>query len=155
MTAHLKVKAGVQPRLCILRSVPFSLKPGIEVDMSRLESLGVIEPVEYSDWAVPVVPVAKKDGGIRLWGNFKLTVHQVLDVDQYLYILPKPDEWFACLTGGQRFSELDLSHAYNQLFLEENSRKFVTINTHKGLYCYTRLPSVVASAPAVFQETMD
>ena len=39
--------------------------------------------------------------------------------------------------------------------LEKNSRKFVTINTHKGLFEYTRLPFGVASAPALFQRTME
>jgi hypothetical protein len=59
------------------------------------------------------------------------------------------------LAGGQLFTTLDLSHAYNQLLLDEDSRKYVTINTHKGLYQYTRLPFGIASAPAVFQRTMD
>ena len=39
--------------------------------------------------------------------------------------------------------------------LEEESRDLVTINTHRGLYRYTRLPVVVSSAPAVFQKVMD
>ena len=39
--------------------------------------------------------------------------------------------------------------------LEKDSRKFVTINTHKGLFEYTRLPFGVASAPALFQRTME
>ena len=68
------------------------------------------------------------------------------------YPLPKPDDIFATLSGGQHFTTLDLSHAYNQLLLDEESRKFVTINTHKGLYQYTRLPFGIASA---FQRTMD
>ena len=40
MTAHLKVKACVQPRFCKPRSVPFSLKPALEADLSRLEVVG-------------------------------------------------------------------------------------------------------------------
>ena len=42
-----------------------------------------------------------------------------------------------------------------QLQLEEESRKYVIVNTHRGLFEYTRLPFGVASAPALFQKTMD
>ena len=59
------------------------------------------------------------------------------------------------LSGGQKFTKLDLSHAYQQIMLQEESQKLVTINTHKGLYRYTRWPFGVASAPAIFQQAMD
>ena len=58
-------------------------------------------------------------------------------------------------TGGQRFTKLDLTAAYQQMKLDEKSAKLVAINTHKGLYEFTRLPFGVASAPAVFQRAMD
>ena len=48
-----------------------------------------------------------------------------------------------------------MSQAYQQLLLDEESKKFTTINTHKGLYQYNRLPFGVSSAPGIFQRTME
>ena len=39
--------------------------------------------------------------------------------------------------------------------MDEDSRKYITINTRKGLYQYNRLPFGVSSAPAIFQRTME
>ena len=63
------------------------------------------------------------------------------------YPIPKLDDLYRKLVGGQTFTELDLSHAYEQMLVDENSKEFLTINTHKGLYRYNRLPYGVASAP--------
>ena len=52
------------------------------------------------------------------------------------------------LNGGEKFTILDLSEAYLQIPLEEESRNLVVINTHKGLCCFTRLPYGVASTPS-------
>ena len=71
------------------------------------------------------------------------------------YPLPKPEDLFTTLVGGQAFSKLDLSQAYLQVQLDEQSKHYLTVNTHQGLYRYTRLPFGVASAPALFQKMMD
>ena len=51
--------------------------------------------------------------------------------------------------------KLDLSSAYQQLLSDEESRQYVTINTHIGLYHCTCLLFGVASSPAFFQKIMD
>ena len=71
------------------------------------------------------------------------------------YPLPRINDLLASLTGGKVFSKLDLSHAYLQLPLDEKSKEYVTITTHKGLFRYNRMPFGVALAPAIFQRTME
>ena len=144
---------SARPKFFQPRSVPYAVNPAIDQELERLESSGVIHPVSTSEWAAPIVPVPKKDGRIRICGDFKVTINPVLDVEQYP--LPKPQDLFATLSGGEKFTKLDLHQAYLQLQLEEESRKYVTINTHRGLFEYTRLPFGVASAPALFQRVMD
>ena len=63
------------------------------------------------------------------------------------YPIPKADDLFTALAGGKLFSKLDLSYAYLQLMLDEESRKFTTINTQKGLFQYKRLPLVFHLPP--------
>ena len=62
----------------------------------------------------------KQNGGVRICGDYKITVNQACIADSYP--LPKMDNLFANLAGGQYFSKLDLSQAYLQLPLDEESR---------------------------------
>ena len=108
--------------------------------------------VERSEWASPIVPVPKKDGTLRICGDYKITLNGALQVDQHP--LFRANDLFTCLTGGTKFTKLELSAAYQQLSLDAESRKLVTINTHKGLFQFTHLPFGVASTPAVFQHNL-
>eukprot|EP00731_Ephydatia_muelleri_P004560 Em0002g736a len=101
--ARLVLKEGAQPVFCRPRSVPFAIKEQIETELERLEKTGVICPVKYSEWATPIVPVAKPDRSIRICGDFKITVNSALHVDQYP--LPVPEELFATLAGGETIHE--------------------------------------------------
>jgi hypothetical protein len=53
------------------------------------------------------------------------------------------------------FSKIDLKQAYSQMELDDEAKKLLTINTQKGLYQYNRLAFGIASAPAMWQRTMD
>ena len=153
VTVKLYVDSSATPRFFRPRSVPHALRGRVEQELERLEKTGIIEAIKFSDWATPVVPLVKGDGSIRICGDYKVTINRVANVESYP--LPRIDDLLAGLAKGKVFSKLDLAHAYLQLQLDEESRKLATISTHKGLFCYNRLPFGVSSAPAIFQRTME
>ncbi|KAG7298724.1 hypothetical protein JYU34_017133 [Plutella xylostella] len=113
---------------------------------------GVVEPVTRSDWATPLVVVNKADGGLRICADYKVTLNRVLEVDRFP--VPKVDDLFSNLSGNKYFTKIDLSQAYNQILLSEDSRRYTVINTHRGLFKYTRLVYGLSSSPGIFQKMM-
>lgn len=153
ITAKLEMKHDAQPKFCKARPVPYALQEAVEAEYSRLESEDNVERVEFSDWATPMVHVPKADGTTRSCGDYAVTVNPQLNVPRYP--IPLPEDVFVKLRGGKRFTKLDLKSAYQQLPLDPESQQYVTINTHRGLYRYKRLPFGIASSPAICQRTMD
>ena len=135
------------------RSVPFAIREKYEQGLSKLEEEGVIRKVEFSKWASPTVPVQKPDGNVRICADYSRTINANSDLEKYP--LPTIDEIRAKLNGGQKFTKLDLSQAYHQLELDPKSRGYTTINTHRGLFEYVRLPFGIHSAVSIFQRTME
>jgi len=152
-TAKLHVIPEAKPRFYRPRSIPYALRSRVDQALEKLVSEGTLEAVQFSEWAAPIVPVVKRDGSIRICGDYKLTINQVAQVDTYP--LPLVQDILASLANGKSFTKLDLAHAYQQLPLDTDSRPYTTINTHRGLFRYTRLPFGVAAAPAIFQRTME
>ena len=150
----IDITVPAQPRFYKHRNIAYALRERVESELERLEKQGVIEQVKYCEWAAPIVPVLKSDqSSVRICGDYKMTVNQVTKPD--CYPIPRIEDLFASLSRGETFTKLDMSNAYQQLVLDEESRKLTTINTHKGLYQYRRLPFGVSAAPAIFQRTME
>ncbi len=151
--AHLHVQPEATPKFYRPQPILLSMKEKVEAELNRKEKLEILTKVETSEWAVPIVPVLKPDNSVRMCGDYKVTINPHLDINQYPP--PREEELFAALNGEVHFTKLDLSEAYLQIEMEEELKKFLVINTHKGLYQVNRLPYDVASAPAIFQQTMD
>ena len=64
ITATLHVSDNAKPYFCRYRPIPHALRHKVELELQRLVEQGVIEPVESSEWAAPIVPVLKPDGTI-------------------------------------------------------------------------------------------
>ena len=142
------------PIFCKARPVPYAIRTQVETELQKLQQLGIIDPIPFSEWAAPIVPVLKADKkSIRICGDFKQTINRVSELDRYP--IPKVEDLFATLSGGVLFSKIDLSQAYQQLELDEESKQYTVINTHRGLFRFNRLPFGISSAPGIFQRTMD
>nr|XP_012146541.1 PREDICTED: uncharacterized protein K02A2.6-like [Megachile rotundata] len=128
----------------------------IKIELDRLVSKEILIPVKSSEWATPIVPSLKKDGTVRICGDYSVTVNKNLLVDEYP--LPKLEELFSCydrMSGMTVFSKIDLKHAYLQLQVCEEQQSLLTLATHCGLYKPTRLMFGIASAPAIWQRTIE
>ena len=111
--AKIHVDKNVRPRFEKAKTVPFAIREKVEKELERLQALVVIQPVRFSDWAAPIVPVMKGNGRVRICGDYKVTINRAAKLENYP--IPRIEELFASLAGGKAFSKLDLSHAY--LFL--------------------------------------
>ena len=101
--AKLQVQPQAAPSFVKPRPLPFAIRASVGKELDLLEKQGIIERVSHSDWAAPIVPVPKKDGRFRICSDYKVTVNQVLTVEQYP--LPKPEDLFATFAGGKYFSK--------------------------------------------------
>lgn len=150
---HLELEEGAPPKFCKARPVPLALRSAVTDELQQLQNQGIIEPVQHSEWATPLVLVRKKSGAIRLCGDYRSTVNAASK--KASYPLPTTGEVLSNLRGGTTFSTLDLCQAYQQLKVTEETAAVLTINTMKGLYRVTRLPFGISAAPAIFQRMME
>ena len=91
-TTKIHVDPDAVPQFCKARPVPYALRKRVEQELSRLEAAGVIEQVEFSDLAAPIVPFTKQDRSVRICGDYQLTVNRVAKLDTYP--LPRIEDLF-------------------------------------------------------------
>lgn len=81
------------------------MKAKVDAELERHQDLGIIESIELSHWAAPIVPVFKKDGSVHRCGVYKLKVNQASQLDTWCQV----EDLFATLVAGKTFMKLDMS----------------------------------------------
>jgi len=130
--AKLHLRENAAPIFMHARQIPYAMRDKVECELNRLEQEGVLTKISSSDWATAIVPILKKNNQVKICGDYKVTVNAALKVDRYP--LPKPQDIFASLAGGQKFTKIDLRQAYLQCPVDEETGSILAWNTHKGLY---------------------
>ncbi|XP_044592420.1 uncharacterized protein K02A2.6-like isoform X2 [Cotesia glomerata] len=149
----LELKDGAKPTCCKPRPLPYALKDKVENEIKRLVNKGILMPVSDSEWATPIVPIVKKNGQIRICGDFKVTLNPWLKKNKHP--IPRIQDLLSAVRKIERVSKLDLSDAYQQFELDDKSKELVVIATHLGLFGYNRLCFGVSPAPGIFQSELE
>ena len=79
---------------------------------------GILEPVEFAEWAAPIASVMKSDHSVRICGDFRTTINQAMKLHVDQSPIPKIEDLLTSLAGGKSFTILDLSQAHLQLPLD-------------------------------------
>ena len=145
----LELKPSTKPIFRPKRPVPYAALPPEDRELKRPEEMKVTTPLTYSQWAGPIVAVKKAGGSIHLWADFSTGLKAALE-DHRFQRISSPYSIVAPV-----FAKLDLTEAYLQIDVSTASRELLTINTHHGLFQYTRLPFRVKTAPAIFLQIID
>ncbi|GBN65464.1 Retrovirus-related Pol polyprotein from transposon 297 [Araneus ventricosus] len=140
---HAKVEGHsvrVTPDCCPKRlkpyRVPIALQDEVDRQIKELLELDLIEPSD-SDWAHPVVCVAKKNGSVRLCIDFRL-LNGFTIPDAYPMKISRDLLYEA---GKANFiSALDLTKGYWQIPMKEEARHFTAFLTHSGHFQWKVLP---------------
>ncbi len=132
-------------------SVPLGVRDEVKKELDLLEESGIIER-SSSPWASPLVPVKKKDGGIRLCVDFRkvngVTVREP-------YYIPGFDEMIERVGVGRVLSKLDLEKGFHQVVVRKEDREKTAFVCPFGKFQFRRMPFGLTNAPSVFQRLMD
>ncbi|CAH8644730.1 unnamed protein product [Heterobilharzia americana] len=154
----LPIADSVSPKYYKPHTLKNTLKYKVEMELKRLQSEGIIESVQFSTWATPIIPILKSDNNVHIYGDYKITLNNYFAAEKK-YMIPTIEEVYQRLCGrntsSKYFSKLNATCIFQQLQLDDKSKVYTTITTHKGLYQYKYLPYGINCNFHIFYEVFD
>ena len=116
--------------------IPFHLKEQVQEELDKWMKCGIIRK-SSSAWESPIVVVKNSDSTLRITVDFrKLNPH--VNIDNYP--MPDRDSVIEKLSNAKYLSKLDLTKAYFQIPLDEESKKYTSFVTEFGQFEFNCVP---------------
>jgi hypothetical protein len=109
-------------------------KQKVKVEIDRMLEVGIIEPVEESEWISPMLVQEKKQGGIRICIDLRKLNNACL---HDLFPTPFTDEVLENVGGHEVYSFIDGFSGYHQIKITQEDGYRTTFATEWGSYQYT------------------
>lgn len=139
----------------VVRSRPYQYAPPklqqMREHIDDLLNKGVIRPSD-SPYASPAFLVPKKGGKTRMVVDYR-GINKILDLEATP--MPTIEAAFQHLGQARWFTLLDLNQAYNQIPLDEGSKKFTAFVVPWAQYEFNNLPFGLASGSMVLTSLID
>ena len=150
---HIRIREGAQPySLLTPRRVAIPLLTSVRKELTRMEELGVIFPVNQpTDWCAGMVVVPKANGKVRICVDLTKLNESVC---RERHLLPSVEQTLGQIAGAKIFTKLDANSGFWQIPLSRESALVTTFITPFGRFCFKRLPFGISSAPEHFQRRM-
>ena len=151
-SVRLTLNSDVEPILRPPKRLPAELKEPVKLELDRLDTAGVLTPVdEPTDWVNQMAIATKKNGSQRICIDPR-SLNLALEREHYQ--LPVLDDILPDLAKAKIFSKVDLSHGYWHCTLEEDSSMLTIFSTPFGRYRWTRLPFGLSVSSEIFQKRL-
>ncbi|KAI7935554.1 hypothetical protein MJO28_016425 [Puccinia striiformis f. sp. tritici] len=141
-----------------LRRAPYPSSPksrvALETHIKELLELKVIRKVGHNEQVEITTPViiAWHNEKSRMVGDFR-ALNNYTKADNYP--IPRIDHSLHNLSKAKYITTMDVLKGFHQIPIEPNSRQFMRIICHLGVYEYLRMPFGIKNAPSHFQRMMD
>ena len=123
----------------------------VKAQIDQLIEMGIVVP-SSSPWSSSIVPVKKKNGGVRVCVDFR-AVNALTSPDPYQ--MPRIEDILEQLAKASFLSKVDLTKGFHQIPIHCEDREKTAFCTPWGKFSYVYMPFGLRNGPAAFQRLMD
>ena len=144
----IETKPDHKPSSARYYPVPKINKATFKKELLRLVEIGVLTPVQQSEYGTPVFIIPKKEGTVRFLTDYRRINQGIV---RKPYPIPRISETLQQMEGFQYATALDLNMGYYTIQLSPKSKDLTTIVTEFGKFRYNVLPMGLCISGDIFQ----